>query len=288
MVGQRIRLPAPERSYRVPPQLWCGPLRCVRKRKEKRCSYASLAKHEDDGFPEDLRWAIITVEMKDRLVQALRGYLAAPIVTQEQVLYVLVSIRKLLDLSTYPKDKYLPARFICDWAVHTALSRSRWGKDVLCFFDNVINQAKSWDDLSSAEQVRFRRILGLEEIRNSLMDFLRENHVYPIALGNVFGWRVFLEQFVSLVQGCPLRLEGGKHVKEVTVEIRHHTEDPNLIDVEWLFTRVDDPRPFAWVAPMYVEHSDFHFGRDGKSIDEAFEARLAEHGYFFGFLCPKV
>lgn len=227
-------------------------------------------------------WVTIAVEMKDRLAEVLKGYLAAPIVTDAQVLYVLVGARKLLELGNYPRDAYLPARFICDWAVHTALSRSRWGRDVLSFFDSVISQGKSWDALSPSEQTRFRRILGLDEMRNSLMDLLRDNHIPPVALGNVYGWRVFLEHFAKLVQDCPLRLEGGKHVKEVRVNIRYHPEDLNLIDVEWLFTRIDDPRPFAWVAPMYVEYSDFHFGRSGKAIDDAFEAALATHGYVFG------
>ena len=250
-------------------------------RPAQRYPTAELPGPSIESLPEGPLYVTIAVEMKDRLAEVLKGYLAAPIVTDEQVLYVLVGARKLLELGNYPRDAYLPARFICDWAVHTALSRSRWGRDVLSFFDSVISQGRSWDVLSPSEQTRFRQILGLDEMRNSLMDLLRDNHVPPIALGNVYGWRVFLEHFAKLVQDCPLRLEGGKHVKEVRVNIRYHPEDLNLIDVEWLFTRIDDPRPFAWVAPMYVEHSDFHFGRGGKAIDDAFEAALATHGYVF-------
>jgi hypothetical protein len=156
---------------------------------------------------------MIVIEMEDELKQVLRRYLASPIVTQEQVLYVLVCTRKLLELGNFPRDAYVPVRFICDWAVHTTLDHSRWGREVLRFFDEVVNKAKSWDSLSDAEQKRFRQILGLEEIRNSLMDFLRENHVPPIAIGNALGWRVFLEHFAGLVKDCPLKLDGANTSK---------------------------------------------------------------------------
>lgn len=87
--------------------------------------------------------------------------------------------------------------------------------------------------------------------------------------------------FVALVDGCPLALQGGKHVKQVTVKIGAVENNPNLIKVQWHFEMLMNPLPFIWSIPMYVEQSDLHFGRGGRAIDEGFDAKLVELGYVF-------
>jgi hypothetical protein len=103
--------------------------------------------------------------------------LAAPITTEEQVAYVLVQLRKILELRRYPKDQYIPVRFICDWAVHAEIDRNGWGRDSLIFLDEIIVQHKTWKELTAAEQNKFQSIPGLEALREGLMHFLKEEGI---------------------------------------------------------------------------------------------------------------
>lgn len=218
--------------------------------------------------------------MNDVFIPKLKQYLANPIVTEEQVLYVLVQLRKILEYREYPKDQYVPVRFICDWVVHSRLDRTGWGREILLFFDAIVIDGKTWNQLTSLEQKKFQSILGLEALREGLMNFLKSESIPPVAICHPFGWRLFLESFVALVAGCPLKLKGDATSSHAIdrVTVRMETEE-NLAScaIVWTFVRRDQ-RLFNWVLPIIVERCDYHFGRDGKAIDEAFEAKLIELG----------
>ncbi len=58
--------------------------------------------------------------MQDDIVRKLRAELERGISTEAQVVYVLVKIRKLLDLT---RDQgYATLRLCCNWVVHVELS----------------------------------------------------------------------------------------------------------------------------------------------------------------------
>jgi len=219
--------------------------------------------------------------MKDRLVEALKRYLAGPITTEEQVLYVLVSIRKLFDLDKLPSQDFLPLRFVCNWPVHVLINQQPWSQEILKVFDNILaSQSKSWEELSATEQHQLQEILSLDAIRDSLMNFLKTHGIMPIALGNPYGWLLFLQAFARLVDGCPLKLNGGKHIDNVTVRIEPQP-NPRLIEFQWIFTLRNSPHPFVLSMGSYAEPPEFAFGRTGQAVNEAFLARLAELGYTF-------
>lgn len=64
----------------------------------------------------------IIVEMKKDIWSKLRRELNEPISSERQVVYILVELRKLLELSG--SDEHFPAlNFYCDWALHAVLDQ---------------------------------------------------------------------------------------------------------------------------------------------------------------------
>jgi hypothetical protein len=222
---------------------------------------------------------------KDRLVESLRSYLSAPITTEEQVLYVLVGARKLLELSE-SENKSPAVKFISDWAVHSVIDRNSWNKESLLFLDGLLAQNRSWPELTPGEQTRLLDIIGLEAIRVDLMNLFRGESIPPVALGHPEGWCLFLQKFVSLVSGCPLRLKGGEYVEEVTIQMWPVPNSRNAFNLEWRFKRINSSAIFALAMNVYIEESDFHFGRGGPASDAAFESKLRALGYDFRLRGP--
>src|SRR5882724_6380018 len=110
---------------------------------------------------------MIVCNMNDLLVNKLIRMSAAPVTTEEQAVYVLVQIRKLLDLRGYLKDQWRPVRFLCDWVVHTELDRKTgWANDLLTFVDRIIADNKSWDALSAPDQEYIQENFGFHSIRD--------------------------------------------------------------------------------------------------------------------------
>ena len=213
------------------------------------------------------------------LLDKLRQRLAVPVHTEEQVLFVLIGARKLIELGGYKRDHLLAGRFMTDWAVHSVIDRNSWSRDSLSFMDSMFAQKKFWQDLSTHEQQRFAGILSLENGRLELMDVFRKAHVPPVAFGHPIGWRVFLTAFLDLINDCPLKLDRGRIIDSVTMNMVQDPSDKRLININWKFTRIDKQEPFIITLPMIVEKPDFHFGRAGKPTDEKFEADLLRLGY---------
>src|SRR5438034_358212 len=87
-------------------------------------------------------WVIIIVEMIHDIVQKLARELSLPIQSERQVAYILVEIRKLLELdkrarekAKQPKDHtYATLQLCCDWAVHPVMDYEN-GKRIVRRFD---------------------------------------------------------------------------------------------------------------------------------------------------------
>src|SRR6185503_7733424 len=63
-------------------------------------------------------------EMKDALLGKLAKELNDSITSERQAVYILVLLRKLIELNGHKKDpKYFALNFYCSWAVHTKMSR---------------------------------------------------------------------------------------------------------------------------------------------------------------------
>ena len=213
------------------------------------------------------------------LLGKLRKRLAVHIHTDEQVLFVLIGARKIIELGGYKKNELLAGRFMTDWAVHSVIDRNSWCRDSLSFMDSIFAEKKFWHDLTTEDQQRLAGILSLENGRVELMNVFRKVHVPPVAFGHPIGWRVFLGAFLDLINDCPLKLDHGQVIDSVTMTMVQDPLDKRLININWQFSRLDKQDPFIITLPMIVEKPDFHFGRAGKTTDEKFEADLRCLGY---------
>lgn len=223
--------------------------------------------------------------LTQRVLSDLSRRLSEPIASEEEVLYVLVAARKLLELegSGTAVDA---ARFICDWAVHSVIDRNSWSRKSLVFLDRVFGSWESWEHLSPEDQSRLRELVSLEAIRGQLMDVFRRHRIAPIALGHAEGWVLFLQKFVSLVGGCPLRLAGGQFIEEAEVSMRPSDGHQRLFDVVWNFKRTGSGGVIELPLPIFVNPADFHFGRNGRAVDQAFENKLRVLGLDFRVAAP--
>jgi hypothetical protein len=73
--------------------------------------------------------------MRDALVAKLRSTLYAGITTEPQVVYVMRSIRKLLEFDG-AQHTYPALNFYCNWVLHTKLNGGS-AKDVVKIFDDI-------------------------------------------------------------------------------------------------------------------------------------------------------
>jgi hypothetical protein len=138
----------------------------------------------------------------------------------------------------------------------------------------------SYDALTQEDKDFMANTFSLDAIRFELTRWLHSQGIFTLALGHPQGWSWFLRRFASVVSDCPLKLTGGKFVKEVTLEIVSGNASETRLDFEWKFTRMDDTS-FVWSVPTYFVKEPYAFGRDGRRSQEladAFEAKLRNQG----------
>src|SRR5690349_20466399 len=63
-----------------------------------------------------------SVQMEQAMVRKLRNELQQEITTERQVVYILVELRKLMELAN-DGAAFFALKFFCDWAVHTELDQ---------------------------------------------------------------------------------------------------------------------------------------------------------------------
>jgi len=152
----------------------------------------------------------------------------------------------------------MPVRFVCDWVLHSNLARSQWAKELLTHADAVVGSGQSWNSFTAGQDRFFQENFTLEGVRESLMNFLRDQRVRPRTFGNIYQWRAFMKHLSGVVADCPLILKGGKLVKQVQLQIVG-VADLEL-HLEWTFEGTGGT-VFQLTAPVVLEESDGIFGR---------------------------
>src|SRR6266566_2316501 len=71
--------------------------------------------------------------MKPDIIAKLSNELAEPIVSERQVVYILVELRKLIELND-DGDTFKTLKFYCDWAVHAVL-KAPPAQEIVRYFD---------------------------------------------------------------------------------------------------------------------------------------------------------
>ena len=152
--------------------------------------------------------------MQSAIITKLKGELAQPISTERQVVYILVEIRKFLEL-TDQKDKYDHLWFHASWAVHPRMNRGVAAKLLECFDQAFpLLKDKEIDELPSELGREISDAIALRHFQRQLKDFLV---LYDLSTTVVTRhWTTFLRLYVSVIEDCPLVVSSGKVKKKLT------------------------------------------------------------------------
>ena len=159
--------------------------------------------------------------MKEDILSKLARELTEPIESELQVVYVLVEIRKFLELEGL-KPKYPSLVLYCDWAAHPKLNRTG-AKHLVKRVDEL------WDKMvagglkggnASPEHREFYGILELGQFRAELLAFLETVNL-PTGIGGDDAWVNFVNYYSKVVEDCPLICESDDasllHVDKVEI-----------------------------------------------------------------------
>lgn len=216
----------------------------------------------------------------DALVEKLNVLFRSPIVTEERVVHALVGVRKLMEMREVSRDELKPVWFFCDWVVHGKLDRSRgWQNELLSRIDSIVERGISPIDLPDSDRRFLAERFSLDAVRTTLIRWLAEHGVHPLALAYTNGWYWFVRKYADAVADCPLKLRGGRLIKEITLKIVLGNAVGSRLDYEWSLIRRDSPQPVIWVMPTYFQQEGYGFGRNGPAVAARFDEELASLGF---------
>jgi len=201
------------------------------------------------------------------IVRKLQTELVRGISTESQVVYVMVKIRKLLDLERdqITTPAYSMLRLCCNWAVHVELSRSDAQK-VVKMADALYTRLLK-GELSEQEKEEFRNVLNLNRLREELNQFLTDKHLQGFSEGQ---WNSFLDCFLRTIEDCPLvcRASNTSEVDEVVL-IKELGEENRRPD--------GDPPQILW-ALCFQGHHKLTIGANFTLSDKVADA-LVDFGH---------
>ena len=180
--------------------------------------------------------------MKEDVRSKLRRELSEPISSERQVVYILVEIRKLLELNA-DADRFPALNFYCDWAVHAVMDKEG-AKRIVRRFDELqrINDESRDGGTEPVIDQRLRTELDetteLRRFRDQLGAYLSRNQLDPSVAAESASWRTFMKFYAQVVEACPLTCSepGLRHVDEVIVkflDLRGINPDELSIAVQW-------------------------------------------------------
>jgi len=157
--------------------------------------------------------------MTPDIVYKITKELEQEIVSERQVVYILVELRKLLETKGWDKNEgYRALMFSCDWAAHSRLNRES-AKAITMLFDQYessyrrepvgVSQAGIPELVEFCEHSRFR---------TQFIEACERNDIPVVALRDNDWWRSFLKHFSEVVRDCPIEAkpETTTYVTRVT------------------------------------------------------------------------
>jgi len=185
--------------------------------------------------------------MEHDIIRKLRAELERGISSESQVVYVLVKIRRLLDLD---KDQgatatYSTLRLYCNWALHIKLSYSQ-ARKIVTMADSFYPKLER-GELTEQEKNEFRSVFSLTAFRGELNRFLTDKHLPAFCDAE---WNSFLACFLNTIEDCPLVCKAkGVNTSEVdevvlTKEVgdSDRTADGNPPPIIWALCFRGQPR----------------------------------------------
>ncbi|MBI4459178.1 MAG: hypothetical protein HY648_03840 [Acidobacteria bacterium] len=162
------------------------------------------------------------LEITHKLKQAL----SKPPKNERDVVYILVEIRKLLEL-TGNEQKYFWLKFFADWACHTKMDR-KTAKELLDRLDSELDVIKG-----GTLKVGVKRPPTLHTFIIEFNAFLKDVGIYAGLDYNRLIWPVFLKYYARVVRDCPVLPQAKnhnlKHIDEVLLVEYSQPSNPRTL-----------------------------------------------------------
>lgn len=151
------------------------------------------------------------------IVAKLNQEFDAEIVTERQVVYILVEARKLLEQQD-TLDNFQAFKLCSDWAVHPKLNRSS-AQVVLGYFDAYESEyRKSGVTIAESKLQPLIDFMSHKRFREQFIQGVEAHYVRVDRLASDEYWRAFIQHYSAVVQDCPLeaRTNTTQFVNHVT------------------------------------------------------------------------
>jgi hypothetical protein len=174
------------------------------------------------------RWADhqkVSNEVQHDIIRKLSEELREPIKSERQVVYLLVEVRKLLEL-TGELDNRPALKFHCDWLVHSEL-RGPQAQDVVRKFNRYqeLTEALHAKEQTPPEAMQVLAevdaVLKLANFRQDLREFLEQHGLDSSLTKNGDKWHSFLGAYCGIISDCPLKcvIQGLQFTEAVVLSV---------------------------------------------------------------------
>ncbi len=186
--------------------------------------------------------------MRDAILEKLtRKFQKAPS-SEEDVAYVLIEIRKLLELAA-KQDQFTTLTFFCDWVVHPVLNR-RGAHDQISRLDDRLGNLDLTNLQDVGADIEIYRFMSFDSLFEELSRFSKEVKLPNGWISDPVCWKECVKFYGEIVRDCALEVKqpGNKPISITRVVLTMVSTPPTANEVEsfkleWEFT-LSDGRSF--------------------------------------------
>ncbi|MGP8245942.1 MAG: hypothetical protein ACLQVN_15655 [Bryobacteraceae bacterium] len=156
---------------------------------------------------------------RSAIEEKLETEMAKGITTEVQVIFVMVKIRKLLELDNAAK-RYRTVDFYCDWALHSKMGKAG-ALAVIEEFDRVQDAIAHQDNALEFRLLNdIQELVNAEKFRSELGKLLGEHGLNTDLCANDENWRAFMHEYSLAISDTPLEFTPApiKHVRRVSIQ----------------------------------------------------------------------
>lgn len=153
--------------------------------------------------------------MTTDIAEKINGELAQDIVSERQVVYILVETRKLLEQEKV-LEKFDALKLRADWAVHSKL-RGPQAQEILKYFDAYEREhRKTGITVAEYDFEPLHEFMAHTMFQAELVESLSPYGVNVDRFAEDVFWQSFIQDYTSVIQDCPLEVVDYKKTEFVT------------------------------------------------------------------------
>lgn len=186
--------------------------------------------------------------MIPEIITKIQKLLDAGIKTEDQVISLLVRIRKLIEQESNTND-YGLLKFYCDWILHSKL-KGTMAQEILEGFNEAHIQLSGNIKLSDLEPPSLRlkvdNISKMSGLKEELSNFFSIHKIKDNLTKDSKSWLNFILEYCKVVSDCPLEINPhispSSNIKSVIVKVevsKKKVANQLYFKVSWLITDKD-------------------------------------------------